>query len=174
MTTQRPATQTVPATPSAFRPLPSGSYGNKQPTNRGIEGIITRYLVRQARKPRKPGARNGASVLALTTIGAKTGLERTNPVGYGVDGDGWLITASAAGAKNHPAWDYNLAAHPDRAVIEIGGERIPVTATQYEPEEAERKFQEVIRTSSRMARRTLLGYRAATDRVIPIIRLTRR
>ncbi|MFT4283348.1 MAG: nitroreductase/quinone reductase family protein [Protaetiibacter sp.] len=174
MTTQRPATQTAPATTSAFRPLPSGSYGNKQPTNRGIEGIITRYLVRQARKPRKPGARNGASVLALTTIGAKTGLARTNPVGYGVDGDGWLITASAAGAKNHPAWYYNLAAHPDRAVIEIGGERIPVTATQYEPEEAERKFQEVIRTSSRMARRTLLGYRAATDRVIPIIRLTRR
>lgn len=158
----------------AFEPLPRGTYGNKQPSNRGIEGIVTRYLVRQARKPRKPGARNGAAVLALTTIGAKTGLERTNPVGYGVDGDGWLITASAAGAANHPAWYYNLAAHPDRAIIEVGGERIPVTATQYDLEEAEAKFAEVIATASPMARRTLLGYRAATDRVIPIIRLTRR
>ena len=158
----------------SFQPLPKGTYGNKQPTNRGIEGLITRYLVRQARKPRKPGARNGASVLALTTIGAKSGLERTSPVGYGVDGDGWLITASAAGARNHPAWYYNLAAHPDRAVIEVGGERIPVTATQYDPEEAEVKFAAVIETSSPMARRTLLGYRRSTDRVIPIIRLARR
>lgn len=158
----------------SFQPLPRGTYGNKQPTNRGIEGVITRYLLRQARKPRKPGARNGASVLALTTIGAKTGLERTSPVGYGTDGDGWLITASAAGAKNHPAWYYNLAANPDRATIEIGGERIPVTATQYDPDEAEVKFASMIQTSSPMARRTLLGYRASTDRTIPIIRLTRR
>jgi len=157
----------------AFRPLPKGSYGAKQPTNRGIEGLITRYLVRQARKPRKPGSRNGASVLALTTTGAKTGLERTSPVGYGHDGDGWLITASAAGAANHPAWYYNLAANSD-AVIEVGGERIPVTATQLEPEEAERKFFEVIESSSAITRRTLLGYRSATDRVIPILRLTRR
>jgi deazaflavin-dependent oxidoreductase (nitroreductase family) len=157
-----------------FQPLPKGTYGNKQPTNRGIERLITSYLLRQAHKPRKPGARNGAAVLALTTIGAKTGLERTNPVGYGVDGDGWLITASAAGAANHPAWYYNLAAHPDRAVIEIGGERIPVTATQYDPDEAEAKFAEVITTASPMARRTLLGYRASTDRTIPIIRLARR
>ena len=157
-----------------FTPLPKGTYGRKQPTNRGIEGLITRYLVRQARKPRTPGARNGASVLALTTIGARTGLERTSPVGYGVDGDGWIITASAGGAKNHPAWYYNLAAHPDRAVIEIGGERIPVTATQYEPDAAEAMFAALLETSSRMARRTLLGYRASTDRTIPLIRLSRR
>ena len=161
-------------TPTTFTPFPSGSYGKKQPTNRGIEGLITRYLVRQARKPRKPGARNGASVLALTTVGAKTGLERTSPVGYGVDGDGWLITASAAGAKNHPAWYYNLAAHPDQAVIEIGGERIAVTARQLEPEESEAVFASLIDTMNPVARRTLLGYRAATDRVIPLIRLTRR
>ncbi len=157
-----------------FTPLPRGSYGNKQPRNRGIERLITSYLVRQARKPRAPGARNGASVLALTTIGARTGLERTNPVGYGVDGDGWLITASAAGAANHPAWYYNLAANPDRAVIEIAGERIPVTARQLDIDEAEAKFASIIETSSALARRTLLGYRRSTDRVIPIIRLTRR
>lgn len=158
----------------SFTPFPSGTYGNKQPTNRGIEGLITRYLVRQARRPRKPGARNGASVLALTTIGAKSGLERTSPVGYGPDGDGWIITASAAGARNHPAWYYNLAAHPDRAVIEIGGARIPVTARQLEPEEAEEKFAALIDTMNPVARRTLLGYRRSTDRVIPLIHLARR
>lgn len=158
----------------SFTPFPNGTYGNKQPTNRGIEGLITRYLVRQARKKRASGSRNGASVLALTTIGAKTGLERTSPVGFGPDGDGWLITASAAGAAKHPAWYYNLAAHPDRAVIEIAGERIPVTARQLDPEEADEKFAWILEVSSPMARRTLLRYRRSTDRRIPIIRLTRR
>ncbi len=156
-----------------FTPLPPGTYGAKQPTNRGIEGIITRYLVRQARKPRPPGSRNGAAVLALTTIGRKTGLERTNPVGYMPDGAGWLITASAAGGRSHPAWYYNLAANPDAAYIEVGGERIDVVAEQLEFEEAERRFAEIIETSNRMTRRTLLRYRASTDRVIPILRLTR-
>ena len=155
-----------------FTPLPNGTYGAKQPTNRGIEGIITRYLVRQARKPRTPGSRNGAAVLALTTIGRKTGLERTNPVGYMEDGDGWLITASAAGGRYHPAWYYNLAANP-AAYIEVGGERFDVVAEQLPHEEAERRFAEIIETSSRITARTLLRYRASTDRVIPILRLTR-
>ncbi|TPW97919.1 nitroreductase family deazaflavin-dependent oxidoreductase, partial [Schumannella luteola] len=141
-------------TPTTFPPLPAGTYGSKQPTNRGIEGLITRYLVRQARKPRKPGARNGASVLALTTIGAKSGLERTSPVGYGPHEGGWLITASAAGAKNHPAWYYNLAAHPERAVIEIGGERIPVAARQLAPDEADVTFAALLETMHPVARRT--------------------
>jgi deazaflavin-dependent oxidoreductase (nitroreductase family) len=156
-----------------FTPFPKGTYGNKQPRNRGIERLITSYLVRQARKPRKPGARNGASVLALTTVGARTGLERTNPVGYGVHGDGWLITASAAGAANHPAWYYNLAANPE-AVIEIAGERIPVVARQLEPEEADATFASLIESMHPVARRTLLGYRTSTDRRIPLLHLTRR
>src|SRR6218665_3591452 len=65
MTTQNPTAQTPSdSTSPSIRTLPRGPRGNKQPGNRGFEGLITRYLVRQARKPRKPGARNGASVLA--------------------------------------------------------------------------------------------------------------
>ncbi|RTL63077.1 MAG: nitroreductase family deazaflavin-dependent oxidoreductase [Pseudonocardiaceae bacterium] len=155
-----------------FEPSPNGTYGAKQPGNTGIEGRVGRWLVRRARKPRKAGSRRG--ILALTTVGAKTGLERSNPVGYVVEGDTWIIWATAAGGKNNPAWYFNLAAHPDQVVIEVGGQRIPVTATQLDPASADAKITELAATSDPITRRRLTGYRAATDRAIPVIRLSRR
>jgi deazaflavin-dependent oxidoreductase (nitroreductase family) len=155
-----------------FQVSPNGTYGKRQPGNKGVEGLVGRYLIRYARKSRKVGARNG--VLALTTIGARTGLERTSPVGYVVDGDDWIIWATAAGAKNNPTWYHNLAANPDRAVIELGGQRIPVTATQLDAGDAEAKIAEIIATSNAVTRRRLASYQAATDRAIPVLRLTRR
>jgi deazaflavin-dependent oxidoreductase (nitroreductase family) len=156
-----------------FDLIPNGTYGKRQPTQKGIEGLITGWLLRQARKPRS-GSRNGVTVLALTTIGAKTGIERTSPVGYLVDRADWIITATAGGARKHPGWYYNLAAHPDQAIIVVKGERIPVTATQLTGDEREATFERALRAASPMARRTLEGYRKATDRQFPLIRLTRR
>jgi deazaflavin-dependent oxidoreductase (nitroreductase family) len=47
----------------------------------------------------------GFRALVLTTTGAKTGAERTTPVGCFPDGDGgWLIVASANGAAGNPSW----------------------------------------------------------------------
>ncbi len=155
----------------AFPVSPNGTYGNRQPGNKGLEGFVGRYLIRHARKSRKAAARNG--VLALSTVGARTGLKRTSPVGYFVDGDGWIIWATAAGAKNHPAWYCNLAANPDRVVIELSGQRIPVIATQLDSADAEAKITEMLATSNALMRRRLIRYRAATDRAIPIIRLSR-
>ncbi|MGD9988693.1 nitroreductase/quinone reductase family protein [Pseudonocardia sp.] len=155
-----------------FRPSPNGTYGSKQPANKGIEGLVGRWLVRLARRRRRSVARNG--VLALTTVGARTGLQRTSPVGYFVDGDGWIIWATAAGAKNHPAWYFNLAADRDSAVIEVAGRRIPVTATQLDAGAADAKMAALLATSNAVMRRRFAGYRAATDRVIPVIRLSPR
>jgi deazaflavin-dependent oxidoreductase (nitroreductase family) len=55
----------------------------------------------------------GFDALILTTVGAKSGTERTNPVGCfpGKDGS-WLIVASVGGAARNPAWYHNIAAHP--------------------------------------------------------------
>lgn len=84
-----------------FEASPNGTYGARQPGNKGIEGFTGRWLVRFARRSRKSVARNG--VLALTTVGARTGLERTSPVGYFVDGDGWIVWATAgAGGSTRP------------------------------------------------------------------------
>ena len=112
----------------------------------------------------------GFDALVLTTVGAKSGAERTTPVGWfpGPDGS-WLIVASAAGAKGNPAWYYNLAAHPDQVQIEIDGRKVPVTAEQLHGAEREQAWQQIITASPRFAQ-----YQVKTDRELPVIRLTPR
>ena len=69
----------------------------------------------------------GFNALILTTVGAKSGAKRTNPVGWFPGHEGsWLIVASAAGAARNPAWYHNIAAHPDEVQIEMKGRTIPV------------------------------------------------
>lgn len=55
----------------------------------------------------------GLPVVRLTTIGAKTGKERTVPV-VGLHDDGkWIVVASNWGGDSHPAWYHNLRSNPD-------------------------------------------------------------
>ena len=63
-----------------------------------------------------------APLLLLTTIGAKTGEQRTSPMMYladDTDPDRVYVFASKAGADTNPAWFHNLVAHPD-VQVEIG------------------------------------------------------
>jgi deazaflavin-dependent oxidoreductase (nitroreductase family) len=81
------------------------------------------------RRIRRSGRAMGFNALVLTTVGHKSGTQRETPVGWFPGNDGsWLIVASAAGAARNPAWYHNLAAHPDKAQIELGGRTIAVTA----------------------------------------------
>jgi deazaflavin-dependent oxidoreductase (nitroreductase family) len=122
------------------------------------------------KKVRRNGTFSGMNVLVLTTIGAKSGTERTNPVGYfQADDETWLIVASAAGAPRNPAWYYNIAAHPDKVTIEMAGRKIPVTAEQLHGAEREEARQRIVTAAPRFAQ-----YQTKTDRELPIIRLTRR
>ncbi|OYN77959.1 nitroreductase family deazaflavin-dependent oxidoreductase [Mycolicibacterium sphagni] len=59
------------------------------------------------------GTLEGRPVVILTTIGAKTGNVRKNPVMRIEEGDTYVAVASNAGAANHPAWYRNLIAHPE-------------------------------------------------------------
>jgi len=61
----------------------------------------------------------GAPVMLLTTTGRKTGGPRTTPLLYLEDGANFVTVASKAGSARHPAWYWNLLAHPD-VEIEIG------------------------------------------------------
>lgn len=56
-------------------------------------------------------------VMLLTTIGAKTGLRRTLPLLYVVDGDSLLLIASNYGRPGNPSWYRNLTAHPRVEVL---------------------------------------------------------
>jgi len=56
--------------------------------------------------------REGATILILTTTGAKTGQPRTSVVTYTRDGDAYVVAASKNGMPTNPAWFANLVANP--------------------------------------------------------------
>jgi len=69
-------------------------------------------MVRQHR--RHGGTFRGDAVLDLTTVGARTGKQRQNPVGYEHDEDGaWLVVASFGGAAQHPGCTATSSPIPD-------------------------------------------------------------
>ena len=145
----------------------TGTRGARQPA-----GFALRWGNKMmAGRIRKGRARFlGFNALVLTTVGRKTGAERTTPVGWfpGPDGS-WLIVASAAGATGNPAWYYNLAAHPDQVQIEVEGRKVPVTAEQLHGTERQAAWQQIVTAAPRFTK-----YQQKTDRDLPIIRLTPR
>jgi deazaflavin-dependent oxidoreductase (nitroreductase family) len=67
--------------------------------------------------------------LILTTTGAKSGQPRDSVLMYTADGEGRAIVAGTSFAREqHPAWTYNLLAHPE-AVISVRGRRYAVRAS---------------------------------------------
>ena len=70
---------------------------------------------------------SGAPVLLLTTTGRRTGQQRTAPVIYLREREGFAVIGSNARNANTPAWSHNLTADPD-AEIEVGSTRRPVCA----------------------------------------------
>lgn len=62
----------------------------------------------------------GWTVIQLTTIGAKSNLPRTTPLIGLVDGEKIALVASSFGRAHHPAWYYNLKAHPECEVTLTG------------------------------------------------------
>jgi deazaflavin-dependent oxidoreductase (nitroreductase family) len=112
------------------------------------------------------GAFEGAPLLILHSTGAKSGEPRLHPMMYLPDGDRYVVFASKAGAPTNPAWYHNLVAYPN-ASIEIGTEKLEVTATEATGSERDQLFAEQV---SRFP--TFGEYEAKTDRVIPVMVLT--
>jgi deazaflavin-dependent oxidoreductase (nitroreductase family) len=59
----------------------------------------------------------GTPLLLITTIGAKSGKERTNPLIYWSRGDDVILVASNYGRDSHPAWLFNVKANPDVTLL---------------------------------------------------------
>jgi deazaflavin-dependent oxidoreductase (nitroreductase family) len=144
----------------------AGTRGARQPS----AGLMMRSINNMAAgRIRRSGKMMGFNALILTTVGAKSGAQRTNPVGWfpGTD-DSWLIVASANGGPRNPAWYYNIAAHPDKVRIEVNGQVVPVTAEQLHGAERDQAWQQISTSSPRFGK-----YQEKTDREIPVIRLVR-
>ena len=65
------------------------------------------------------GQFEGAPLLLLHTVGARTGQPRVNPMMYRPVPGGYAVFASKGGAPVNPDWYYNVLAHP-RVTAEIG------------------------------------------------------
>ena len=122
----------------------------------------------RANEGRVGGMFDGSTLLLLHHTGAKSGAERVAPLVYLGDGDRYIIFASKAGAPTNPGWYHNLLANPDTE-IEVGSETIPVRATEITGEERDRLFDAQAQRNPGFA-----DYQKNTDRVIPVIALTRR
>ena len=62
---------------------------------------------------RVSGPFEGAPIVLVHTVGARSGKPRTNIMMYLADGERYLVFASNAGADDNPAWYWNLKANPD-------------------------------------------------------------
>ncbi|MEO5725176.1 MAG: nitroreductase family deazaflavin-dependent oxidoreductase [Ilumatobacteraceae bacterium] len=113
------------------------------------------------------GQFQGAPLLLLNTVGAKSGQPRTHPVVYLADGDRIVIFASKAGAPDSPAWYHNLVANP-RVTVELGAEQFAATAHVVEGAERDRLFAAQVKVMPGFQ-----AYQDNTTRVIPVVALTR-
>lgn len=129
------------------------------------ERIIAEF---HANGGRVGGNFEGAPLLLLHTVGARSGQPRVNPMMYLADGDDFLVFASKAGSDRNPDWYWNLRAEPD-AAIEVGSETIEVRASELVGAERDEKFRIQADRYPGFA-----GYQRKTSRTIPVIRLQRR
>jgi deazaflavin-dependent oxidoreductase (nitroreductase family) len=84
------------------------------------------------------GPFQGLPLVLVHHTGAKSGVERVNPLAYQrLDDNSIAIFASKGGAPTNPDWFYNLVANPHTSV-EIGTERYDVTARVAPSEEREK------------------------------------
>ena len=107
------------------------------------------------------------TLLLLHTIGAKSGQLRLNPVATMADGDRYVIIASKGGAPTNPDWYYNIVANPE-VRIEVGTEKFQAQADVAPEPERTALFAKMAAQHPGFAE-----YERNTDRVIPVIVLTR-
>jgi deazaflavin-dependent oxidoreductase (nitroreductase family) len=119
----------------------------------------------RANHGRVGGQFEGAPLLILHTVGAKSGQPRTNITMYLQDGDRYLIFASNAGADTHPAWYHNVSAKPE-VRIEVGDDAFDAVATELEGTERDEKYAEQARRYPGFG-----GYQEKTSRTIPVVAL---
>jgi deazaflavin-dependent oxidoreductase (nitroreductase family) len=109
----------------------------------------------------------GAPTLLLTTVGARSGRTRTQPVAYFPNADDeWLVVASAAGAARHPAYYVNMAKNPGRIWIEVGRRKLRVKAESLSGASREEAWRRIVSQSPGFQ-----AYQDKTDREIPVVRL---
>ena len=86
-------------------------------------------------------SKRGWGALHLTTVGRKTGKDRSVIVGYLEDGPNLVVLAMNGWDEGHPSWWLNLEAHPTAACAWRANRARPVRAVVATGEERDRLWQ---------------------------------
>ena len=104
----------------------------------------------------------GVPVVVVTSLGARSGKLRKNPV-MRVEHEGsYALIASQGGAPEHPAWYHNLVTHP-RVELQDGRLRGDYHVRVVEGAEREEWWDRAVAVWPAYA-----GYQKKTDREIPV------
>ena len=108
------------------------------------------------------------SLMLVHHVGARSGIERIVPLAYLPRPDGqFLIIASDGGSPEHPAWYYNLKAHPE-VTVEVGAETFRVVAEELDAAARSVLWAAVVDQAPAAG-----GFQQLTTRPIPVFILTR-
>lgn len=106
---------------------------------------------------------NGVPILLLTTVGRKSGLERTSALIFSRDGDDYLVVASQGGAPEHPFWYRNILTNPK---VKLQVKDLHLTATAHTASDDERpRLWDIVRA----AWPNYDVYVTRTTRTIPVV-----
>ncbi len=109
----------------------------------------------------------GARVCVLEVVGRRSGEPRRVPLLYVEDGDDLVLLASNGGHPKPPAWWLNLRA-AGRGHVQLGRDRVAVTAREAGPGERERLLARFVENYPPAA-----DYATYTDRPFPVVLLAR-
>lgn len=142
------------------------------PGSKILMKVFKPMMDRQVRKLREATSPEpqmmGFPVCLLTTVGSKTGEERTHVLGAFADGpDAWLIVASLGGSPKHPGWFYNIARNPDKLWLQVGNRKLHAAVESLQGEARVQALAKVAAIAPRYGE-----YQKKTDREIPVLRLT--
>jgi deazaflavin-dependent oxidoreductase (nitroreductase family) len=105
----------------------------------------------------------GIPVLLLTTIGRKSGQQRTAPLLYIEDDGNVIVVGSQGGLPNDPLWYRNLQANP-RCEVQIKRRKIEMTARTASREERELLWPRLVAHYPDFA-----SYQSWVGRIIPVV-----
>lgn len=112
---------------------------------------------------------NGLPCVIVTTVGARSGETRHSPVIRVAvpESDDYVVIASMGGAPKHPAWYFNLLAHPDQVTLQDRAVKRSYHARVTEGGERSQLW-----TLAASVYPEYDTYQAKTTRQIPVVRLT--
>jgi deazaflavin-dependent oxidoreductase (nitroreductase family) len=126
---------------------------------------INQHVIEQFRAGGPIDGMHRERLILLTTVGARSGQQRTTPMMFHQDGGQILVVASNMGADQDPNWYRNLRADPQVAV-EIGNEKYHAIARTVEGPERDRLWT-ILTTNYPF----FADHQAQVARTIPVVSL---